>query len=295
MHKFLRAVGFSRCTQKKEENYLLKQMENRYTVCNSCEKYDGEEMTELKISLAEGIGVILRGRYREDGEFEREYYFPYVTCDEVATTAPCQVQRHAEKDAFSGLCEEYRLGISLIFYIQNALEYEERCMDVLRSSDISGVCLSALSVSGKILIPLKKTKRQIELSQVSTKNRSALLEAARQGDESAMESLTLEDINTYTDITRRMMKEDVYSLLDSCFMPFGVECDQYSVVGTILDLKKVENLWSGEKIYIIKLECNDMVFHVAINEADLLGEPMVGRRFKGDIWLQGILQFDKRN
>lgn len=293
MHKFLRAVGFSGCTQRREEDYLLKKMEGRYIACNICEECDREEMAELRIPLADGIGVILRGRYNEYSEFVREYYFPYVVNREVATTAPCQVQRHAEKDAFSGLCEEYRLGISLIFYIQNALEYEERCRDILRPSRVTGVCLSALSVSGKILLPLKKTKRQIEYAQVSLKNRSALLEAARQGDESAMESLTLEDINTYTDVTRRMAKEDVYSILDSCFMPFGVECDQYSILGTILELKKVENHWSGEQVYLMKLECNDMIFKLAINEVDLLGEPMVGRRFKGDIWLQGALKFDR--
>lgn len=293
MHKFLRAVGFSQCTRKKEEELLLKQIEEKFTVCSSCEGYDGEELTELSVSLGSGIGVILRGRYREDGEFEREYYFPYLIGSDVSTTAPCQIQRHADKDSFSGLCEEYKLGISLIFYLQNALEYEERCRNIFKSSVIDGVRLSALSVSGKILIPLKKTKEQIEVSRVSTENRSALLEAARQGDESAMESLTLEDINLYTNVSRRMVKEDVYSILDSCFMPYGVECDQYSVLGTILELEKTENRWTGEKIYIMKLECNDMTFDLAINEEDLLGEPAVGRRFKGDIWLQGGLNFEE--
>ena len=39
------------------------------------------------------------------------------------------------------------------------------------------------------------------------------------------------------------------------------------------------------------LECNNMAFRMAINEADLLGEPAVGRRFKGQVWLQGRVQF----
>ncbi len=30
-------------------------------------------------------------------------------------------------------------------------------------------------------------------------------------------------------------------------MPCGVECDQYSVVGEILDLKSDENIYTGEK------------------------------------------------
>ena len=107
-----------------------------------------------------------------------------------------------------------------------------------------------------------------------------------------MESLTLEDINLYTNVSRRMANEDVYSILDSCFMPFGVECDQYSILGTILELRRETNRWTGEEIYVLKLECNDLYFDVAINEKDLLGEPAVGRRFKGDVWLQGTLEFE---
>lgn len=39
------------------------------------------------------------------------------------------------------------------------------------------------------------------------------------------------------------------------------------------------------------LECNDMDLDICINEKDLLGEPDVGRRFKGVIWLQGNINF----
>jgi hypothetical protein len=34
-----------------------------------------------------------------------------------------------------------------------------------------------------------------------------------------------------------------------------------------------------------------MIFTIAINKADLLGEPAPGRRFKGQIWMQGIADF----
>ena len=293
MHKFLRAVGFSECTRKKEEDALLKRMEEDFTTCKSSESYDGEESTELNMVMAPGLGVKIRGRYNEEGDFVREYYYPYLLAETVATTAPCQVQRHTDKEAYSGMCEEYRLGISLIFYLQNGMEYEEYLRNMFEPFKINGVKLAALSNAGRILIPLKKTQEQIEMSKVSTEKRSSLMEAARQGDASAVESLTLEDINLYTNVSKRMAKEDVYSILDSYFMPFGMESDQYSLLGTIVDLNEVYNRWTNEKIYIFKLECNDMYFDVAINAKDLLGEPAVGRRFKGDIWLQGALEFEK--
>jgi len=31
---------------------------------------------------------------------------------------------------------------------------------------------------------------------------------------------------------------------------------------------------------------------IAVNSMDLIGEPAVGRRFKGQIWMQGNVAFD---
>ena len=49
-------------------------------------------------------------------------------------------------------------------------------------------------------------------------NRNQLIAAARQGDESAIESLTLEDMDTYTSISKKILTEDVFSLVDTYFI-----------------------------------------------------------------------------
>ena len=41
----------------------------------------------------------------------------------------------------------------------------------------------------------------------------------------------------------------------------------------------------------MNLDCNDLNFDICINKKDLLGEPEVGRRFKGVVWLQGCVNF----
>ena len=51
------------------------------------------------------------------------------------------------------------------------------------------------------------------------------------------------------------------------------------------------NQYKNEKIYIISLSCNDMNLEVCINKNDLIGEPAVARRFKGEIWMQGNIVF----
>ena len=106
-----------------------------------------------------------------------------------------------------------------------------------------------------------------------------------------MESLTLEDIDTYTSVAKKLMTQDVYTLVDSYFMPYGVECDHYSVLGEIVACKKVKNSLTEEEIYLLTICSNELTFDVAINIIDLFGEPQVGRRFKGTIWLQGRVNF----
>ena len=98
-------------------------------------------------------------------------------------------------------------------------------------------------------------------------------------------------MDTYSAISKRIHKEDVFTLVDTYFMPYGVECDQYSVLGEIIDYNFVKNTLTDEEICVMILSCNDLQFDICINKADLYGEPAVGRRFKGTIWMQGYINF----
>ena len=44
-------------------------------------------------------------------------------------------------------------------------------------------------------------------------------------------------------------------------------------------------------MYIMYLESNNLVFEIGINKNKLFGEPIVGRRFRGTIWMQGFVDF----
>ena len=55
----------------------------------------------------------------------------------------------------------------------------------------------------------------------------------------------------------------------------------------------ISDIYTKEEIYKFKVDCNDVLFTVCINSKDLLGQPEVGRRFKGQIWMQGILNFEE--
>lgn len=290
MHKFLRAAGFRECRTKKDEEELKKvllanaEVERRLILPNDT------AYVEYRCKLAPGMGVGLVGEEDKEGKFHFDYYFPYLLGNYESSKEDCSIQRHTERETYAGLLDEYKVGISLIFYMTNSMEYRIRRAE-RKTLDILSVNLASFSIKGEVLLPIQKTARQIEKAKVASINRNNLLEAAKHGDEDAMETLTIEDIDLYSKVSRRLIKEDVYSIIETCFMPYGIECDQYSIIGEIKEIHILTNRISKEEIYNLLIECNDILFHVGIHRMDLLGEPQVGRRFKGQIWMMGKVNF----
>ena len=136
-----------------------------------------------------------------------------------------------------------------------------------------------------------KDERQLKSEQEASDNRKMLLNAARNGDQTAIETLTLDDIDIYSQVSRRLEKEDVFSIVDTYFMPYGVECDLYSIMGEILAVRRRKNAATGIELYQMKLNVNELQFDVCVPVAEVMGEPEIGRRFKGTIWLQGCINF----
>ena len=295
MHKFLRAVGFSQYTEKKQVQKLIRDIiihadERSYTTVGK-----KTLVAEFDRNFAEDIGIAVCGELDEDDTYSFDYYLPYLRSDLVSTAEDISIERHAAKESYAGICDDPKVGVSLIFYLQNMISYLKLQGEGKIPAKGTSLNLSALSCQGTIMMPIQKTEWQKKKIAKDAVQRNRLIQAARGGDEEAMESLTLEDMDTYTSISRKIQKADIFSLVDTYFMPYGVECDQYSVLGEITDMKLVTNGLTGEKVHILTLCCNDLNLKVAINSIDLLGEPAVGRRFKGSVWLQGQVNFPEES
>lgn len=291
MHKFMRAIGFSKYTDRKKLKELIRDVvtlsdEREYTLND-----DGVMLGEFCKNFAEDMGIAVCGEFDEDDKFTYEYYYPYLRGNGVTTYEDVSVERHAAKESYAGACDDINVGITLIFYVQNMIQYvrAKYCGQIPMQG--TSVTMSALSTGGSIMMPIKKDELQKKKERRDSVNRSKLIAAARRGDEDAIETLTLEDMDMYTTISRKIQKEDVFSIVDTYFMPYGVECDHYSVLGEIIACKKVQNTLTKEDIYLLTICSNELTFDVAINIIDLFGEPQVGRRFKGTIWLQGRINF----
>lgn len=287
MHKFLRTIGFSDI-RKKDLESILQEIIEHPEMMKITKDSEGNEFAELSRSYASNIGITIRGTYREDDSFEMDYYFPYVLGTSVTTNEQIEVEKHAEKESYAGVCDEINLGVTLIFYLQNVADYLAEHNSRLANVHY-GARLAGLSVDGKILCPIIDCVPKAKAGIKKDEHRSQLMAQARDGDEEAIENLTLEDMDTYALLSRRIMKEDVLSIVKSTFMPYGIESDQYSILGEITDYTKLENSYTKEVIYELEVKCNDLTFDVCINEKDLLGQPEIGRRFKGNVWMQGSL------
>ncbi|MDO4339836.1 MAG: DUF3881 family protein [Eubacteriales bacterium] len=291
MHNYLKAVGFSKITKRNEINEIIWDVIKNYDEKIAVENHSDGVFVEYSKNYGCDCGITVCGQYDEDNKFHVEYYFPYFRGTGITTQEYVSIERHADKESFAGACDDLRIGITLIFYLQNAAEYMLEQYKGSMSLGNQPLTLSGLAAEGKILLPVQKDKEAVKVERELTKNRNHLIAAARDGDEEAMESLTMDDMDTYSMISQRIITEDIFTIVDSYFMPYGIECDQYNILGEILNLVTFKNILTGEELYQLTVESNDMRFDICINKADLLGEPKVGRRFKGAIWLQGQLHF----
>lgn len=291
MHKYLRAIGFSKLNDRKELQKLLTDI----VVAATDRAYtsNGEKtlMAEFCKDFAENIGIAVCGEFDEDDKFTYDYYYPYLRGNVVSSSEDVSVERHAAQESYAGICDDIKVGVSLIFYLQNKIPYVKAQNAELLPIRGTTLTLSALSLKGTIMMPLLKTERDLIRNKKSLMTRSELINAARKGDEQAIENLTLGDMDTYTAISKRILKEDVFSLVDTYFMPYGIECDHYSILAEIVECNLVKNRLTEEEVYTMTVNCNDLVFDLCINKEDLYGEPAPGRRFKGSIWMQGFINF----
>ena len=185
MHKFLRAVGFSKIT-KEELNDIFQKIIERPMLQKVAEDSEGNEFAELSIEFGDFFGLSLRGTFNENDSFEMSYYYPYFCGNKISTTEQIDIEKHAEKESYAGICDEVRIGVTLIFYLQNVVDYLAVSKSKGYMNLADGVILAALSTEGKILFPINKAEKKVPHAPKEGTDRNHLIAAARDGDEDAI-------------------------------------------------------------------------------------------------------------
>ena len=291
MHQYLKAIGFGKIGGKRELKEILKDTKDSFSHHELVTRDDDEmDFCEYQKEYGAGIGIGIYGDMDIHEQFFMQYYYPYFIGTGITSYADVYIEKRMDRESYVGICEDMKVGISLIFYVQNIIDYlKER--QKTESIKYKSVTLSGLCDSGMVLLPVRKDKKQEKQQKEEVHNRMMLMNAARTGDPSAIESLTLDDIDTYSKVSRRLISEDVFTIVDTYIMPYGIECDRYSILGEILKIHQIENDYTLEELYVMNLEVNGLTFDVCVPVKSVVGEPAVGRRFKGNIWMQGVINF----
>lgn len=287
MHSYLRALGFSNINSRADINKLINLVKENSSYRKTVQISHQMSLTEMSMEFGIDFGITLRGEYDQNDVFHVDNYFPCLSGYHTDLHEEVIFNKRVDSEAYTGMCDDYRLGVSLIFYLQNVAEYldmKNKKEDMKLNVPIA---LSALSLEGSVLLPIEKNEIQVKNLSAEKIHRNNLIAEAKKGNQEAIDSLTIDDIDTYALVSRRAKKEDVYSIVDTSFIPLGSESDNYTIIATIMDSKIIKNNYTNEEIYDLDLICNDIVFRLNINKEDLIGEPLPGRRFKGNIWLQG--------
>ena len=92
---------------------------------------------------------------------------PFFCGKAISTTEPAEVEKHAEKESYAGICDEVRIGVTLIFYLQNVVDYlaVKKTKGYMNLEE--GVILGALSPRGKYCFPFIKRRKKSNRQKIS--------------------------------------------------------------------------------------------------------------------------------
>lgn len=287
----MNAIGFGNINSKRELKNILTQVRTSFTQHDLIAQDEEMDICEYQKEYGAGIGISMFGDRDIHEKFEKNYYYPFFLGTGITSHADVYIERRMDREAYAGICEDVKVGINLIFHLQNTVELLKERQKAKSSVKYKSVTLSGLCNGGTILLPVLKDKEQEKRQKEEIHNRMMLVSAARTGDPAAIESLTMDDIDTYSKVSQRLVSEDVFSIVDTYIMPYGIECDHYSIMGEILELQRIINEYTREEIYVMRLDVNELVFDICVPVKEVIGDPAVGRRFKGNMWLQGRINF----
>ncbi len=305
MHRFLQSIGFSKYVSTHSVDTLLKKLSKEYMdYAVRFADESGEMRIEIRAEVCEDTGMCILGVIDKLGRMKRLDYYPYLVSHDISMAGRVFSFMRLDGNRYSAIVDHTNTGQPMLFLLDNSAEFNRRIdSNGMNNAKIS---LAGLCEEGYILLPteghLMTDDTDMDSAQEAEEtgntadtepvnNEASFMEMVEGGDPETLRQMAFAEMSNIATLARRLHKEDIFSIVDTLFMPEGTENDLYLVIGTILEIKKYRNKYTEEMIYNLKLEANNIIIHVAVNEADLTGEPVPGRRFKGEIWVQGRVDF----
>ena len=181
MHAYLPAIGFGQIKKKSQLQQLLSSVQN---FPDQVQKIRLDEESSLVVytkEVAPGIGLMVCGEEDMQGSFQMEYYEPYINSNICSSKAECSIEKESARESYDGVCDDCRLGLNLIFSVNNFMEY--RKYQALQGffPTVTDVCMSALCTQGKILLPILKRPEAARLAKKKEQGRQTTDRSGKRG------------------------------------------------------------------------------------------------------------------
>lgn len=286
MYEYLRSIGFARYMGRNSAIRKLLEIlwcrpENKVR-----KEYlqNGDVLYEKYVRVGTNIGIRFIGEMAEIEGFSMEAFYPYAYTQDMSIYSRLEIYKLLGNKKY--ICETKGKDLKdmIFFNLDNVID---SLVLGKRGFKAAQIYFSAFSIKGKIILGIQKSKLQEQKQKKMKQEHLENVYAASLGDEKACEILMMEEIDQYSMLMKRMRFEDFYSIVESSLFPIGLEPDTYRLIGNILSVEKSINIFTREEVYDLLVSYNDIKIHLFINAYDLIGEPKVGRRFKGEVWLTG--------
>ena len=131
MHSYLRTIGFSKIKTKSEQNKLISTILNNTTDRREIEISSDTTFIQINKSFGNGLGLSIVGEYDKDGYFNIDHSFPYCTGESKVVQSDIQIEPHSDKDAYYVISDDFNLGMTLIYNLQNISDYMKTSIKTL--------------------------------------------------------------------------------------------------------------------------------------------------------------------
>ena len=318
MHKYLRAVGFSQFERKSQMDDFFAEHLKDENLISTYLTGDMRLCGQYNIDVCSGAGISVIGEQEKNSIASIDYYYPFLKGYDYTLIQECTIEKHSDKESYAGIIDDYRMGIALIFYLTNGNVYNS-LIKKYKFTDIKidRIFLSALSVEGRIILPVKN--KNVNGNEFQDKKK--VFEPFDEDSDDIFDDefdkpisdKLIQDMDAFSDgighkeisigigiklpnssagaQEMRLKNEDLYSIVETSLVPHGIECDKYQIVAEILSVTTKTNIFTKEVMYEMRVSTMGLEFNLMINEKDLEGEPLPGRRFRGVIWLLGEIEF----
>lgn len=294
MHEYMRSIGLT--DDKLTEYDVDKLCDSVYEEFDRMETVRDDEkrvnFLELTKDFGKGFGLKVLGQQDKSG-FHRTSYYPYVMGTDSGSEGSVGIQKKSNGDSYIGVCNDGRVGAPLVFTLQNPGVYLRGVKEDPTHQYRVTTTFSALSLMGRVLLPTRTRAQQLAWEPSEwEQERIDTIELAKMGDTAALQNVTLQNLELYSMVQQRIADgDDILSIVDTYFIPYGMESDQYHILANIRRTIPVKSTVTGEPVWRMELSIDRLNMDMCICAKDLEGYPTAGMRFKGDVWIQGRLNF----